>query len=352
MLLASLRRRATAGGGRASPARRIARTDGGMSRRGAYRFTLVVKRFYSPPGLDEDYRPTRAHVLEGCPMVSARPTYRTILIVLVFLSLAPLALPASTARASAAFDFRAHGLPEPRADTVTLEGKLIRGYDELLSRTLSRPDATWAVDTLLAAERLVSQKVTIKRYLTTAWVWFENGSSYWPDPFEQNCSGAHDVSYFCTRSGWQVAGYQMGAQRSKILLNFRLFWPESETSRIARSVVDGSYRASRIRWRYRDPGQQKGLVSEFLPGLDAVTAGDISPNSSIYTSRGQFFTNIVGKHPQMVIALNRYAVSDGDLVYRLKTQSCTYGYICAPYKQLIANMVAALIIRETGSLST
>ena len=66
--------------------------------------------------------------------------------------------------------------------------------------------------------------------------------------------------------------------------------------------------------------------------------------------RGQFYTLILGKHPYMVIALNSYAVSDSDLVYRLKTQSCAYGYICARHKQLLSNMVAALIIYETGSL--
>lgn len=78
--------------------------------------------------------------------------------------------------------------------------------------------------------------------------------------------------------------------------------------------------------------------------------GDISPNVDFFSEKGQFFSLLVGKDPNMVIAFNSSAVSDDDLVAALKAGGCAYQYICAENKQLLSNMVAALYLIDGGTL--
>lgn len=281
---------------------------------------------------------------------SSARRYRTALLILLIPLLALTSAPAPTARASSKFDFAANGLPQPRS--AYYNGAT--GYSTLLDRIRANANATWATTSLLRGEReFRARGGVLKRYLTTAWIWFENGSSGWPDPYEINCRNSStysQVSLLCGSSNFQIAGYQAYTRRHDYLKMYRKFYGDSSLQTVMKRVVDNSYRAIRAAWRYKDSGQQKGLVSTYLPRLSTATVADISPNSGFFTNRGQFFTLIVGKDPYVAVALNSYAVSDGDLVRALKYYRCAYGYICSREKQLLSNMVAALIIYETGSL--
>jgi hypothetical protein len=272
------------------------------------------------------------------------------LVGLLLCTLSLLISPTPAAHASSKFDFRANGLPEPRS--YYYNGAT--GYSTLLDRIRANSRATWATSNLLRGEReFRARGGVVKRYLTTAWIWFENGSAYWPDPYLINCrnsSADSQVSLLCGSSNFQIAGYQAYTRRYDYVRMYRKFYGDSQLRTVMQRVVDNSYRASRSAWSYTYSGQQKGLVATYRPRIGTATIGDISPNSGFFTNRGQFFTLIVGKDPYVAIALNSYAVSDGDLVRALKNYSCAYGYICAREKQLLSNMVAALIIYETGSL--
>lgn len=272
------------------------------------------------------------------------------LLSVALLLLTMLALPTDGVQASSKFDFKAHGLPEPKR--YTANG--IKGYEVLLEQLRDNPDANWAAEFLLRGERtFAANGGIVKRYLTTAWIWFENGSAYWPDPYEINCANSPDrseVSDYCGYKSIQIAGYQAYTRRNNYVTMFRKFWPDSDLVTILKRTAERSYHASRSKWNYNADAQQKGLVATYLPKIGTATINDISPNKDFFNGRAQFFTLLLGKHPYMAIALNSYAVSDGDLVRALKSSSCAYGYICASGKQRLANMVAALIIYETGSL--
>jgi hypothetical protein len=271
---------------------------------------------------------------------------------LICLTHSLLVLPAGVARASSKFDFAAHGLPEPRSATV--DG--LKGYNALLSQLRSNPRASWGASWLLRGEReFRARGGVVKRYLTTGWVWFENGSALWPDPYLINCNNnasgyRSEASFYCGSTNIQIAGYRAYTRRNDYVRMYRVFWSDDKAGAVLRWALDRGPNASRSAWDYKYSGQQKGLVTEYAPQLGGVTLGDISPNRSVLSWRGQFFTYLLGKHPYMAVALNSFAVSDGDLVYQLRTRSCAYGYICAREQRLLSNMVAALIIFETGSL--
>ena len=267
--------------------------------------------------------------------------------------------PAWVAGSVGAYDYAASGLPAPRSAGSYVNGVYVKGYDELVSQVRGSAKASWAARSLLEGERAFQDRGgTMKRYLSTAWVWFENSASGWPDPYEINCNDSlywygtpTEVSAFCGYENHQVAGYQAYARRGDYVRMFRMFWSDAQLPAVLKTVADNGANAIRPQWNYRDPGQNKGLVARYLPGISGATIADISPSTGFLTERTQFHTLLLGKHPNMVAALNSFAVSDGDLVYALKYSSCAYGYICADGKQTLSNMVAALIVLEGSPTS-
>jgi hypothetical protein len=243
-------------------------------------------------------------------------------------------------------DYAALGLPQPQTDAV----------NDLKAQIEDEEKATWAVNALLAAEKTAIEKdIDVIPYLTTAWVWYENGSAAWPDPYEINCNDNREgyfseVSIICKDTNFQVGGYQAAAQKSQYVSLFtKLYDPEGLTNVIKR-VASESTNAIRPQWNYNDQGQQKGVLKQYITQLSSVKIGDISPNVDFFSEKGQFFTLLAGKDPNMVIALNSFAVSTDDLVAALKSGSCGYGYICAEDKQLLSNMVTALYLIDGGTL--
>jgi hypothetical protein len=237
-------------------------------------------------------------------------------------------------------DFAAYGLPPPKAEAVNGA----RGYNQLLNQLKSNSSASWAAKELLDAEKIARGKgVNVKPYITTAWIWFENGAAKWPDPYEMNCNDNRagfrsEVNFFCNSKNFQVAGYQATSRSNDYVRIFRALYAEKELKNVMQRVIDNSNRASQGTWRY----------SGSVPS--DISLRSIAPNSNFLSQQIQYYTLMLGKDPKMVVSLNSFAVSDGDLIRGLKNQACTYGYICATEKQVLSNMVAALYLFDTGSL--
>lgn len=242
-------------------------------------------------------------------------------------------------------DFAAFGLPNPQADVVS----------DLKAQIDDDERATWAVKELLKAEKTAVEKgVDIIPYLTTGWVWFENGIVNWPDPYEINCNDNRsgyfsEVSIVCKSDNFQVAGYQAAAQGGQYVSLFTKFYEPEELSDVVKRVASNSKNAIRPQWDYNDSGQQKGVNKQYIIELGSVTTGDISPNVDFTSEKGQYFSLLTGKDPNMVIALNSFAVSEDDLIAALKS-GCAYDYICSEEKQILANMVGALYELDGGAL--
>lgn len=267
-------------------------------------------------------------------------------------SLSPTTTQVSPTSTSSNGNFDSLGLPTPQADGVN-------GYLALKSKIQSNQNALWATKELLRGEAEYKAKGgSIIRYLTTAWLWFENGASSWPDPYEVNCnddrSGYYsEVSFFCNSSNFQIAGYQAASRKSNYIDVFRKLHSDSQLKSVMQTVIDNSYRASRSKWDYKNGGQNKGLVSKYLSGLTipaSITLNDISPNRDFFSEKGQFFTLIVGKDPKMAAGLNSYAVNSSFLS-QLRTASDTnklYGYIGSREIQLISNMMMVLYMIDNN----
>lgn len=272
-------------------------------------------------------------------------------------------------------------LPLPNPEDSKIEGRLIRGYNTLFNRLNNDTNAKKSTSELLKAEQeLKNSYSSIRRYLTTAWIWYETGSSYWPDPYLYNCDDgensptqeqkldyAWSISRFCAldqniQQGQnpdfliQVAGFQATERRKKYRDAFiALYGNDNEKLReILRQVVINSNISTRPSyWSYNHSNQNKGLVQEFLGSLNPnspnpVTLNDIliegriwnSTDNQTETRRKQFFTFMLSKDPKMAIYLNTNGygggVTDGSIV------SSNYG------KQLLSNMIYALWMFESN----
>lgn len=231
------------------------------------------------------------------------------------------------------FNYADYGLPQPQeAGTESL-------FQSIGSNTNM---AFWARRLLNSEKALIAKGVRVKPYLTTAWMWFEGGIT----PYSINCNDnragfSSEVSFFCSVRNFQVAGYQAATRRNDYVNIFnKCYGSGTAVSSVLKNVVNNSSYVGTAKWSYKDPGQQgKGLM-QYMSSVNSATIANISPNSSFSDQKTQFLTLMLGKDPCMAIGLNSYAVSDSDLVRALKGNG--YGYIKAPQKQRIANMIAAL----------
>lgn len=238
-------------------------------------------------------------------------------------------------------DFAAWGLPKPKAE----DSGGARGYERLKRQLESNNNARWAATQMLAGEREAKGRgFNVIRYLNTAWLWFENGSASWPDPYQVNCNDdrpgfTSTSSSFCSVRNFQISGYQAATRQNDYVRVFKTFYSDSQLKSVMQQVVDNSSKASQAKWKYN---------GETIPSN--ISLNTISPNKDFFNQEAQKYTLILGKDPKISAALNSYAVSNGDLIRALKNQSCAYNYICATEKQILSNMVAALYIFEKGSL--
>lgn len=251
-----------------------------------------------------------------------------------------------------------YGLPDPRADIspeLTVYGSAVQGYDDLFKHLTDNPKASWATEEMLAAEKNFMDKGgELKEYLNSAWVWFETSQDGWPDPYQINCADLAEptrwlITAHCSPSVgsglMQVGGFQMWDREGDVVDEYKRFYSEDELLSVLQGVLTNSTNAMKDHWSY-SAQSNTGLVGTYL-GLvssGSVSLDDIAPNGgSVKTdSKTQFLTTMLAKDPNIATALNSYAVSDSDLINGLKTQQCTYRYICAAHKQLLSNMVYAL----------
>ncbi|HLL60984.1 MAG TPA: hypothetical protein VK338_04660 [Candidatus Nitrosocosmicus sp.] len=249
--------------------------------------------------------------------------------------------------------FSDYGLPQPNKS----------GYEPILNRIRNNGNVKWSVENLLQGEKLGKQKgFNIKPYITTAWVWFEvdqKGTVGWPDVYGINCNDnrpgyTSEVSAFCPVNNFQIAGYQAKTRSNDYLNVYKRLYSDSDLRSVMQRVVSNSDKSVQPRFSYLSSNQQNKGLMQYLPNSEIpnnISIADIAANSSEFSNqRKQFFTLIIGKDPAMVAVLNSYAVSDGDLIRCLKTQSNCYGYINSNLKQNIANIMAALIIYDRGQL--
>lgn len=253
-------------------------------------------------------------------------------------------------------DYAAMGLPQPVAIGTT-------GYLSFKTKIQTDANTRWAVDSMLSGETAAqSRGFAVIRYLNTAWLWFENGYPFSnapsgrPDPFLVNCNdnrSLSQVSVFCDYRNYQIGGYQAGETRKNWRQAFQTFYGSDVNTLRAKlnEIVNNSPRAQRDSWNYLHSSQTGGLGA-LRSQINTATLQDIATSGPEAVSRTatagttperrQFFTMIIGKDPAIASAFNSQAVSQGDLVRALKTQDCAYGYICQRYKQVLANIVAAL----------
>jgi hypothetical protein len=75
---------------------------------------------------------------------------------------------------------KSYGLPPPTANSFNGAN----GYENLKEKLVSNPKAGWSAKALLDGERSFEQKGgAVYRYLTTAWVWEENGAAGYSDVY-------------------------------------------------------------------------------------------------------------------------------------------------------------------------
>ncbi|MCX7928509.1 MAG: hypothetical protein N2558_02385 [Patescibacteria group bacterium] len=275
---------------------------------------------------------------------------------------------------------RNYKLPDPVREATY--NQTIRGYQQLYNQIVNNENAKRSTAELLNAEReLLSRNYDrIRRYLTTAWIWYETGNSYWPDPYLYNCDdgensnsisnlggtdSAWSISNFCYYTGpvdnqnrrtedflIQVAGFQATETGKKYKLTFQKIYGSSDETlqEVLKRVVENSSRSSRARyWSYTHPNQNRGLVRDFLGQLQNASMEDIleggrewrqSDSENTTTKRMQFFTFMLGKDPKMAIYLNTEGANYGGGV--------TDGSIVTSpaAKQLLSNMIYALWMFE------
>lgn len=231
------------------------------------------------------------------------------------------------------------------------------GYDTLLERLQTDPNAGWAAQALLNGEKQwKAAGGDIKEYLTTAWIWFEVAgvdAAYWPDPYQMNCldEGGTRAARVCESNasgGYQVAGYQVGDTFSRRKEVFEKLYTEDQLPTIMKAVVDNSEKASNDIWKYSDPSNSS--MSQYFSGdFNGITLNDLWPNASFSDPKAHVQSVILGKDPAMVAALNSFAVSDHDVVAMLR--DCTSlawsngPYYCNPQLRVVmSNMMMALYL--------
>src|SRR5690606_1828189 len=96
---------------------------------------------------------------------------------------------------------------------------------------------------------------------------------------------------------------------------FKKMYSEGDLPSVMKSVIQNSTNASKDIWNYNDPSNSSNAA--FFSNLDSVTLNDISPNKDFFDDKTQILTLILGKDPNMVAALNSFAVSDDDLLAAL-----------------------------------
>lgn len=231
-----------------------------------------------------------------------------------------------------------------------------KGYTELLSNLTSNPNAGWAAQQFLNGEKTWKSKGgNVKEYLTTAWVWSENGAEVGPDPYEMNCNNQTESTKATATCGgnFQVAGYQATTRANDYVEVFKKLYSDTELPSVMKSVIDNSSKASKDIWKYSDPSNSS--ASSYYSNLNGITLNDIAPNGNFSNEKTQVLTLILGKDPTMAAALNSFAVSDDDLVKALKAGGCLYGdcsYYNETWKQQLSNMVMALYMFDGSGPSS
>lgn len=246
--------------------------------------------------------------------------------------------------------FSAYGLPDPQPQTdpeLIQYGSPVMGYEELLEQLKGDPKASWAAQAMLDGEKKwKSAGGELKDYLNTTWVWFENGQSSWPDPYEMNCVNDTSVaaSHYCSSTNFQAAGYQPNDVRPKFKEVYDKLYSEDELVSVMENVIKNSTNASKEPWNYNDPSNSGR--SGYFTDLRGVSFDSLWPNKPFSDEKAQIQSLILGKDPNMAAALNSFAVSDDDVLAHLGTgDGCGPGwghYICKPARQQMANMMMAL----------
>lgn len=244
-----------------------------------------------------------------------------------------------------------------------------------LNRLKASEKGRWAATRLLYYEKLlISKGENVKPYLTTAWLWFENASpDKLPDPYLQNCNDSHgsnSVNYTCPQSYknkagqtrpslLQIGGYQMQSRKSEIPSMYQKCHGDRPLAEMLLQTYENSRYATKEHWDYtrRTAGTEFELENfyggNFPGGIQMVNRAvsadqqeqNIFSTSDIFgpgKNKNQALTILIGKDPCIVVGLNQYAVSDGDLINALKRPGKAYGYIGEPEKKALAAMVKAL----------
>jgi len=241
------------------------------------------------------------------------------------------------------------------------------GWQTAFNTINSRGSAAyWSARSMLDGERHASTagSFPIIQYLTTAWVWFESGSGY-PNVYAVNCDDrgaiASQVSAYCGLNQgqvigpraqdfqFQIAGYQAMESNKNYQTAFtRLYSPSQLVEKLNNVVVNSKNAGSRNGWSYLG-GNGSGLL-RFLDQIQTATINDLAsrgPDMVPYVhsdaiDREQFFSLLIGKDPAMVAAFNSIAVSNSDLVAKLRNSGCTAYYCSQANRQRLANYVYAL----------
>ncbi len=254
---------------------------------------------------------------------------------------------------------QSYGLPPPTADFFNGAN----GYNSLKAKLSSDSNAGWNAKALLDGERMFEQKGgSIYKYLSTAWVWFENGAASYPDVYEVNCNdnrSLSQVSLLCSSHNFQVAGYQAADRQSDYKRIYTQLYGSSDVKSVMQQVIKNSNKAATSVWSYLDSGQQRGLVSSYLTGgtiPSNVSLSDISPNSQgFFDEKTQFYSLLIGKDPNMAAALNGITIKGDNLpgIFSTPIDSPSRphwaNYIKGTEMQLISNMIAALYLYDSGS---
>lgn len=237
---------------------------------------------------------------------------------------------------SESIPFQSYGLPSPDESTAESIKEDIEESENL----------RWAADQFLAYEKILDEDYHLRviPYMTTAWVWIEGGLS----PYGINCNDNRagyksEVSFFCNQNNFQIAGYQAATRKNDyVAIYHKCHGRDANVNDTLQCVVNNSSRAQKDQWSYMSSNQQnQGIMKSYFDSIERATISNISPNSDFFDEKTQLLTLMLGKDPCMVIGLNSFAVSQGDLVRALQNP-CAYGYFCAPLKKRMSNMMRAL----------
>jgi hypothetical protein len=265
---------------------------------------------------------------------------------------------------------QSYGLPPPIATGE-------KGYTALKAKLEGDPRALWSAKSFLQGEKNYEAKGGKNyRYLTTSWVWFENGVVY-PDLYEINCDdkwGLKQVSLLCAGDvanpssrhyhNFQIAGYQAADKSNDYVRIYRLFYGDADVKSVMQKIVDNSRNAMYDSQNYLHSSQQTGLVAKYLPNgqiPSGISISDIAPNASdkdhgFFNEKTQFYTLILGKDPNIAASFNAITVHDIDnmpeRIFKQPIGSANRprwaNYINATAMQLMSNMIAALYLIDTG----